>query len=154
MNEYTKAFTQLSYIIARMDKDIKEKIPLNVRKSISQKKDNRYIFSYNKTLPLYRQKLLPETKSLLSVIYSEYICSKEEKEKWDEYDKFKQKKTDKRLAEYQKQTKEEYNVEKLFNKNKENKVNTTDNNKSFELVEVKDSIFKKIWNKILKIFIK
>ena len=74
-----------------MYKYIKDIIPLNVRKSISQKKDNRYIFDYDWNLPLYKQNLLPETKSLLSVRYSEYICSKEEKEKWEEYDRFKQK---------------------------------------------------------------
>ena len=47
-------------------------------------------FVYDKNIPLYEQSILPETKALLSILYSDYLCSKKEKEKWDEYDKFEQ----------------------------------------------------------------
>lgn len=154
MDEHTKAFTQLSYIIARMDKNVKNRIPLDVRKAISQKKDNSYIFYYDNSLPLYKQNLLPETKSLLSVIYSEYICLEKEKEKWNEYDSFKRKMTDDKALK-NKEVEEKYDVDKLFTKAKNNKSNIVDtrsNTQSVEMVEIKESVLKKVWNKILNMF--
>ena len=58
MDTETKVMTQLSYIIARMSKDIKEKIPIDIRKEISKKKDNHFISVYDNKLPLFEQDLL------------------------------------------------------------------------------------------------
>lgn len=89
MNKQTVAITQLSYIISKMDPKIKHKIPFEVRKAISQKKDNSIIFYYDESKPLYKQNILNETKSILSVLYSKYICSESEKKKWEEFDRAK-----------------------------------------------------------------
>ena len=77
MDTETKVMTQLSYIIARMSKDIKEKIPIDIRKEISKKKDNHFISVYDNKLTLFEQDLLPDTKAVLSILYSKYICSNE-----------------------------------------------------------------------------
>ena len=88
---YNNAFIELKEIMNYMNQDIINKIPENVRKAIEKTNDKNYEFSYNKELPLYEQNILPETKTLLSVIYSDYLCDEEEKSKWDEYDKFEKK---------------------------------------------------------------
>lgn len=155
MDEHVKAFTQLSYIIARMDKNVKRRIPLDLRKAISRKKDNSYMFFYDKSLPLNKQNLLPETKKLLSVIYSEYICSDSEKEKWHEYDKFKQKLIYENSIKSKKEFKENYNSETLFVKNKNKQINvdnTSGNTTCVELIKENESILKKFLRKILNLF--
>lgn len=119
MDTEKKVMTQLSFIIARMRKDIKEKIPIDIRKSISKKKDNTLIFAYNNKLPLLEQDLLPDTKAVLSVLYSKYICSDEERTKWDEFDRHKKKLLYKKQQELE-NAKGHYNSEELF-KNKTRK---------------------------------
>lgn len=85
---YSKAFVELNEIISNMNENLKNKIPDKTIKAIELAKDKNYIFNYDKSKSLAEQKLLPETKSLLSVIYSDYLCSPEERKKWQEYDKF------------------------------------------------------------------
>ncbi len=162
MNEQAIAFTQLGYIISKLDKSMKEKIPVNLIRAIYKKRDKSYIFHYDKTLPLDKQDLLPETKSLLSVIYSEYICSENEKEKWDEYDRYKKELINKQMME-NKNTKTEnkqeiqasFNFDDIFSNTQSNQVNISekmDGSENTKLIKVENSIFRKMWNKILSIF--
>lgn len=116
MDTETKVMTQLSYIIARMRKDIKEKIPIDIRKEISKKKNNYFTSVYDNNLPLFEQDLLPDTKAVLSILYSKYICSNEERMKWDEYDRYEKKLLIKKQQELE-NAKGHYNSDELF-KNK------------------------------------
>ena len=96
-----------------------------------------------------KQKLLPETISLLSIIYSDYLCSEEEKKKWDEYDKFELQK----LEEIKQQ---KYNTNNLFQqqRNVTSNVNIADlnNNKLQVISSEKQSFWSKIKRFIMKIF--
>lgn len=87
-NEYSKAFSQLNEIIKNMKMELKKKIPMSVIEAIECAKDDSYIFKYNPKIELANHDLLPETKSLLSIIYSDYLCTPDEKKKWEEYDIF------------------------------------------------------------------
>ena len=85
---YNRAFVELKEIIKYFDDDIKNKIPKELKQGIANARLEEYKFVYDKSKPLYEQTLLPETKALLSIIYSDYLCSESEKEKWDEYDSY------------------------------------------------------------------
>ena len=87
-DEYSKAFSQLSEIIKKMKKELQEKIPRDLIEAIEKAKDKNYIYKYKPGIPINQQDLLPETKSLLSVIYSDYLCNQTERKKWKEYDRF------------------------------------------------------------------
>ena len=78
MEEYEKSFTEVYYIINQMDDSLKKKIPKQVIETIFDKMDKGYI-------PLGNE-LSEEGKALLSVIYSEYLCTDQEKKRWDELD--------------------------------------------------------------------
>ncbi len=56
-------------------KVLEEKIPRDLIEAIEKAKDKNYIYKYKPGIPLNQQDLLPETKSLLSVIYSDYLCN-------------------------------------------------------------------------------
>lgn len=91
INNYEKALIELSEIVKRFDESIKNKIPNDFYEIIDYSKKSDYKFVYKENVPLFEQELLPETKAILSILYSDYLCSKEEKEKWDKYDNFEQK---------------------------------------------------------------
>lgn len=78
MEEYSKAFYELKIIINKFEDSIKNKIPKNIIDIINKFADNHYEFHYNDSVALTDQNLLPETWGLLSILYSNYICSLDE----------------------------------------------------------------------------
>ena len=146
---YLKAFVELNEIINHFNTNLKNKIPKKTLAAIKNAKDKNYQFKYDNTQSLSKQKLLPETISLLSIIYSDYLCSEEEKKKWDEYDKFELQK----LEEIKQQ---KYNTNNLFQqqRNVTSNVNIADlnNNKLQIISSEKQSFWSKIKRFIMKIF--
>lgn len=140
---YAKAFTELSEIISNMKDSLKNKIPSKTIKAIELAKDKNYKFNYDKSKSLNEQTLLPETKSLLSVIYSDYLCSTEERKKWQEYDRFELQKQDEVKA-------KKYNSS-VF-ENVENDI-TLKNEKNLQILNnKKTSLWEKIKQFIIRLF--
>lgn len=140
---YAKAFTELSEIISNMKDSLKNKIPSKTIKAIELAKDKNYKFNYDKSKSLNEQTLLPETKSLLSVIYSDYLCSTEERKKWQEYDRFELQKQDEVKA-------KKYNSS-VF-ENVENDI-TLNNEKNLQILNNKKiSLWEKIKQFIIRLF--
>ena len=138
-SEYSKAFSQLSEIIKNMKKELRDKIPSDIIEGVEKAKDESYEFEYNPDIPLNKHDLLPETKSLLSIIYSDYLCDEKERNKWKEYDKFE--------AEALEKIKEAEYSNNIFNNNKNE--NKYQNESDANLVVVEKwyiKIYKKIKN--------
>ncbi len=133
-----KALTELGEIISHMEESLREKIPEEVYDVIKENKDKDYEFKYYKGVTL-----MPETKALLSVILSEYICSENNKAKWKEYDR------NAKLAIEANKTK--YNSEEMFGKNRaRSEVTELEENQS--LMIHKENMLTRIVNKIKNIF--
>ena len=141
--EYSKAFSQLSEIIKNMKKELKEKIPKDLIEAIEKAKDKNYIYKYKPGIPLNQQDLLPETKSLLSVIYSDYLCNETERKKWKEYDRFE--------AEILEKIKKSKNSNEIFNNNTNKSKDQVTSNTN---LVVKDKWYVKIFKKINSLFIR
>ena len=143
---YAKAFSELNEIINNMTDSLKNKIPSKTIKAIELARDKNYKFNYDKSKSLNEQTLLPETKSLLSVIYSDYLCSPEERKKWQEYDEF------------ERQKQEELKATKYNNNIFENVKNTENiiainNEKNLQVVnDRKISLWVKIKQFIIRLF--
>ena len=142
-SEYSKAFSQLSEIIKNMKKELREKIPSDIIDAVEKAKDENYIFKCNPDIPLNQQDLFPETKSLLSIIYSDYLCDESKRKKWMEYDRFE--------AEILEKIKKSKNSNEIFNNNanksKEQVVSNTN-------LVVKEKWYVKIFKKIKGLFIR
>lgn len=139
--EYSKAFSQLSEIIKNMKKELEEKIPRDLIEAIEKSKDKNYIYKYKPGIPLNQQDLLPETKSLLSVIYSDYLCNETERKKWQEYDRFE--------ADILEKIKKSKNSNEIFNNNdSKSKAQASPNTNLI----VKEKWYVKFWNKIKGLF--
>lgn len=72
-----KAYTQVSYIINNMSSELKNKIPKEIISMIEKRKDSSYNIDVENIEDL---NLLEDTEKILSVIYTDYIATVEEKE--------------------------------------------------------------------------
>lgn len=143
---YLKAFVELNEIINHLNTNLKNKIPKKTLEAIKNSGDKNYQFKYDNTQRLSKQKLLPETISLLSIIYSDYLCSEEEKKKWDEYDKF-------TLQKQEELKQKKYNVNNLFKERKNNtSIVVLDEKKQLQVdTSKKQGLLSKIKKFIMKI---
>ena len=71
-----KAYTQVGYIISLMSNSLKEKIPQDFIDMIERNKDKNYEIKEENIKDMV---LLSDTEKILSVIYTDYIASEEEK---------------------------------------------------------------------------
>jgi len=108
--QYQNALTEVDAILKLMSEDMLNKIPNSFLDFIEQKKSKAYIPNLNMELSLNEQKLLKETRAILSLIYRSYLCNSEEKRKLEIEDSIE-------LAKKQIELNKKYSYENLFKKN-------------------------------------
>lgn len=79
-NATRQAFCEVYDVINHMDKQMQEKIPNNFKDFIKNEKEINYApkIDYSKD---FKTQISKETKVILSLIYRDYLCSKQEKER-------------------------------------------------------------------------
>ena len=73
-----KAYTEVFYIINEMSEELRSKIPSEIIKNIENKMDRNYDFNIEDDIE--NAELLEDTEKILSVIYTDYLASDEERE--------------------------------------------------------------------------
>lgn len=135
-----QAYTEIDNFIELLDEYNKNKIPQKLREYFKKEKDGEYIKNINPNQPIKEQNLKEETLALIAMLNLQYWCEDEnEKQRLKEIYAENERK-------YQEELREKYNPDNLFkNKQKivEEKIEET------LMVEYKESIIKKILNKIL-----
>ena len=114
-----QAFTQVYDVINHMEIEMQEKIPKKFIDLIRENRDLDYKLNINYKEDIKKQ-LLKESKVILSLIYRDFLCSKEKKEKLLQLDLEEIRKEEKILREkyeidFEKRKKEkiEKNIEKI-----------------------------------------
>ena len=102
-----QALVEVEVILSYTDKELVKKIPKSFWKFLEEHKDKHYTFEINEELPLEKQKIKEETKSLMALIYKDYFCTPEEKKEYNELLKYNQKKKEDEIA-------EKYSYDNLF----------------------------------------
>lgn len=127
--KYRQALSEVYIILKNTDEEIRNKIPDKFIEFIKNNMDNNHKFEIELGKELVEQNLMLETKQILALIYRDYICEEKERKEL--------------LIKESSKNKEKYDIN--FNK--------TSNLEKLELIEVsKEKWYKKIINKILKIF--
>ncbi len=126
MVEMKKAFAEVHDILKHSELEIQEKIPKKFLDMLEENEDKNYILNIDYYKDINNQELLPYTRDILAMIYTDYLCSKEEREKF--------------LLENE-QVIEEHEKQKVLEKNKEIEENL--NNTSITLIK-KEKWYKKI----------
>lgn len=150
-NEYGEAAVEVLDILDNANKADVDKIPKNFIKFLVEIASEDYKVNLDHSKLISEMNLKEKTKEILGVIYINWWCDKKDKENYTKQIKELEIKR-------QEEIREKYNPNKIFeNKNKiqeytnETKVDTVQN-KTVTMVEYKENILKKIWNKILSFF--
>lgn len=143
--EYREAFSEVEQIINLMPTSLSNKIPLGFKQIVSTEKSKTYYPKISE--PIEECTLKEETTIILAVIYRDFLCSKQEKEKLIERDS-------NNLQEFEKELRKKYNPDNIF-KNRKNSQPVLEHNISVEnaIIEYKEKNFiQKIFEKIKHIF--
>lgn len=150
-NEYGEAAVEVLDILDNTNKTDVDKIPSNFIKFLVDNASEDYKVNLDHSKLISEMNLKEKTKEILGVIYINWWCDKKDKEDYTKQIKELEIKR-------QEEIKEKYNPNKIFeSKNKvqeytnATKVDTVQN-ETVTMIEYKESIFKKIWNKILSFF--
>lgn len=142
---YSQSFTEVLEILRNSEKNIVSRIPKSFIEFLNKYKDNNYKVKIDFSNENWDEQVKKETQAILALIYRDYIVSQEQRERLLAEEKEEQKIIENELR-------KKYNPDNLF-KNNNNKIQDN-TNKSIEMIEYKESVFKKIISKIKNIFAK
>ena len=145
MSNRKNAYAEVYTILQELNEEEYNKIPPEVIKTIEANRNEEYEYELDEELELKDQSMLPETKAILFNLFRDYLATPEQKAKI-----IRMQNEERQKNELKKQ--QMYNSDIFANKPKENL--TENNSETMQIVEYKESIFKRILNKIKSFFIK
>ena len=142
--EYSEAIVEVLEILEYSDDSIIEKIPKELIEFWQRNKSTTYKPKLDHDKSINEMDLKEKTKSIIAMIYLNYLCSDEEKDNINSILKDNEEK-------YQQKLKEKYNPENIFTKyNQKPKVAENADTSNLAMIEQKETILKKIINLIKK----
>lgn len=146
--ELSEAAVEFNCILNNASPEIIRKIPKNFISFMKTIASTTYKFDYDKSKKMNEQILKPETRGLISLVYYNYICNDKEKEEYIN-------KCQNYLKIKEKEAKEKYNSDNIFEKSKvktQNIENATITEET-AMVEYKEKNFmQKVFEKIKYLF--
>lgn len=141
-----QAYSELEEFLDLLSSEQKNQIPLKLREFFKREKDPNYVKNINLNEPIKNQNLKEETLALIALLNLQYWCK-------DEQEKERLKKVYiKNEKEYQEKLREEYNPDDIFKKKTSIAQKEQEKIKNNQIIEYKDSLIKRIINKIKNIF--
>lgn len=144
---YSEAAVETLDILQHTNKNAVNKIPKRFIRFLKNNASKDYQVELDHSKPIYEMDIKEETKGILGMIYRNWWCSEEEKERIKQSIAEKEKNKHKNIT-------KQYDPDDIFKKkikNKENDVETSANN-IVAMTEHKEGLFTKIINKIKKVF--
>lgn len=148
MENVYDAYTEIYEILNYMPINYIRKLPKELLNLFEQKRNKEYKYCINTEKKISEQEMLTETKAILANLYRDFWATPEKKEI------ILQKEKNERDL-YQNELRKKCNIDNIFKNNSQSKYimqNDDSKDKTFSnnvaVVEYKESIFKKIINKI------
>ena len=145
MSNRKNAYTEIHTILQELNEEEYNKIPPEVIKTIEVNRNEDYEYELDDELELKDQPMLPETKAILFNLFRDYLATPEQKAKI-----IRMQNEARQKNELKKQ--QMHNTDIFANKPKENLAKNS--NETMQIVEYKESIFKRVLNKIKSFFVK
>ena len=145
MSNRKNAYTEIHTILQELNEEEYNKIPPEVIKTIEVNRNEDYEYELDDELELKDQPMLPETKAILFNLFRDYLATPEQKAKI-----IRMQNEARQKNELKKQ--QMHNTDIFANKPKENLAKNS--NETMQIVEYKESIFKRVLNKIKSFFAK
>ena len=146
--EYYNALAEVADILKHIKKEERDMVPNSFIEFIEENKSKTYKVDLDYTQEISNMKLNKKTKALLSYMYIKYWANEDEKNEFIN----KAKEND---IKFEKEQREKYDIDKIFNSRKNNVDLNEDINKIQKLpIEVKSKNFiQRILEKIKRLFI-
>ena len=141
----SEVYVDISVIIKMMPIEMREKISKSFINFIEKNKSNNYVSNINPKIPIREQNIRNETKEMLGIIYRDYLCSNEERDKLLKQD-------EQEIKQYEEELRQKYNPNDIFKNHKEIKTEITENQDAISIVPYKENIFKRFLNILKKWF--
>lgn len=139
---YAEASVEVLDILEHMNSNDLVKVSEKFINFLKENASKEYISKLDYSKKLNDMELKEETRGLLALMYEKYWCPEEEKQDL-------QKKFYENEQKYQGRLREKYNPDNIFNRKQENIIKPENNEN--QLIEYKESLFKKILNR-MKVF--
>lgn len=139
---YAQAFVEVDAILDNISINLLKKVPTKFRNFIKSSKSKEYNFEYDKTLPLTEQKIKPQTRTIISLMYRNFWCTPEEKERLKQEER-------EELNRIEKAKAERYNPDNMFKQKEKPKVIQENIVQEQAMIVVEEEgFFRRIINKI------
>lgn len=147
--KYKKALSEVNIILAHTEKEVKDKIPEYFIQYIKENMDKNHRIKIQNNKELLEQNIMLETKQIIALMYRDYICTKDEREKLIRQEKEKYKRIEK-----EKQEKYKIDFKKIAERrSQKNIIDKVKTKEKSSLIERKEEKwYNNIIDKILKIF--
>lgn len=146
--KYANAYSEVLEILKYIPAEDYNKIPKNKIELFETNANNDYSFIYNPDKTLEEQKVSKITKGVIAILFRDYWASEIQREKIITKQKHDRIKIDE-------EKRKKYNIDVFQNRNNNKQGQNIEENISASevaMVEYKDSIFRKILNKIKSLF--
>lgn len=148
--KYSNAMAELLHYLKGIEQSDVNKIPNKLMDFFKENASKDYKCDFDYTKPLKELKLQDETKGLIAMLCLNYWCETEEQKqqfmaKLNENEK-----------KYQEELREKYNPDNIFRKEEQTSVeeagSLSQESKETDIAEYKEGLFKRIINRIKKVF--
>ena len=144
-----QTYTEIDNFIELLDEYNRNKIPKKLREFFKKEKDNTYTKVINPNIPIKDPNLKEETLALIAVLNLQYWCEDEE-----EKQRLKKIYSNNEIK-HQQKLGEIYNLDNIFKNNQKQELTykelpSEEIQKNVAIAEYKESILKRIFNRILK----
>lgn len=148
MSNRTNAYTEVYTILQELNEEEYNKIPPEVINAIEENRNEDYEYELDDELELKEQPMLPETKAILFNLFRDYLATPEQKTKI-----IRMQNEARQKNELKKQ--QMYNTDVFANRQREKtQYNIQKEKEVTGIVQYKENIFTRIWNKIKSFFAK
>ena len=139
-----QAYSEVHEFLELLSEEQRQKIPEAQSVLFDNERDKEYVKKIDISIPLKDQELKEETLAILALLYLQYWCENEEEKK--------QLKSlyAKNEAKYQSMLSQKYNSKDIFNKKEDHSIEN--NNEIIQTNNSEQTIFKRIINRIIKLF--
>lgn len=139
---YARAYTEVLEILNFLPNEEYEKIPKEKIDFYERNKDNNYVYTFDASKSLDTQNISREANAIIVSLFRDFYATEMQKQKLNNILVNNENK-------YQKQLREQYNPDDIFKKSdKEPEIEQEISQDNVSMIEYKESIFRKIVNKI------
>lgn len=145
---YEKAYVEVLEVLKYIPQKDYNKIPSEKIEFYNKNKDSKYFYKFDETLPIEEQRISKKARVILISLFRDYLATETQKKEIND-------KIANNTIEMEKRKRAKYDPSDIFKNEKNSKTSTNTNNlKNIKVVatEKKESIFRKILNKIKIIF--